>query len=106
MLVGRLHATVETSAFVFIQILIGNARISILGANNRMVARPELERDDITRQGVDAVWCEIVSRVADQDGMYRDFVLCRCGSGRVDSSRRALDLLRTRKSGGSSQAEC
>ena len=105
MLIRRLHATVETSALVLVQILIWNARISILGANNRVIARPELESDDVTRQGVDAVWREVVSRVADQDGMYRDLVLGRCGSGRIDSFRRALDLLRMRESGKSSQAK-
>ena len=105
MFVRRLHATVEASTLVSIQVLIGNARITILGADDRMIAGPELESDDIARQGVDAVWREVVSRVADQDGMYRDLVLGRCGSGRIDSFRRALDLLRMRESGKSSQAK-
>lgn len=30
-----------------------------------MIARPELEGDDVTRQGVDTVWREVVSRVTD-----------------------------------------
>ena len=63
MLVGRLNATVESSVLVAVQILIGNARITVLGTNNRMIARPELEADDVTRQGVDTVWREVVSRV-------------------------------------------
>ena len=65
MLVRRLDATVETSILVPVQILIGNTRVAILGANNRVIARPELEADDITRQGVDTVRREVVSRVTD-----------------------------------------
>ena len=49
MLVRRLNATVEASTFVAIQILIGNAWISILGANNGVIAWPELEGDDVAR---------------------------------------------------------
>jgi len=63
--VGRLDATVEASVFVAVQILIRYARVAILGANDRMAARPEFESDDITRQGVDTVWREVVSRVTD-----------------------------------------
>lgn len=75
MLVRRLNATVETSILVAVQILVGNARITVLSTDNRMIARPELEADDVAGQGVDTVWREVVSRVTDQDGMYRDLVL-------------------------------
>ena len=65
MLIRRLNATVEASTLVLVQILIGNARITVFSADDRVITRPELESDNITRQGVDTVWREVVSRVAD-----------------------------------------
>jgi hypothetical protein len=91
--VRRHDATVEATFAVLLQVFVRDARVAIFGANDRMVTRPELEGDDVTGKGVDAVWRKVVCCVADFDRVYSDFALLDRESSRVDGSRCTFDVL-------------
>lgn len=94
---GVHHAAIEAAILVAIEVFIGNTRITIVGADDGMVTRPEDELDDVARQSVDAVWCEEMCSVADFDRVYSNLVLCRGRCRVVDGACRTVDFLCSRE---------
>jgi len=91
--VRRHDATVEATFSVLFHVLVRYTWIAKFSTNDRMITRPELERDNITRKGVDAVGRKVVCFVADFDRVYSDLALLYRERSVVDGSCRAVDVL-------------